>query len=161
MVPLCAIAALAVVGTVRAGSEAVPSASTVLKDIEAEGAAAIFRRLWQDERTFDAVCDAIEQGDPGWLEVSARLKPVSDGAAALSLNFSVARALPRDPRRVLRLVGHGFRLEDICTSPFVEPDAGVAEAYETLALAALAAVSEPKLERVAKECVVKVRLPKP
>ena len=140
--------------------EPIPSAASILADIKSDGAKAVFGRLWSNEAKFDAVCDAIEGAEPKWLEVAANLKAVSDGAAALSLNFSVARALPRAPSRVLALVGHGFALEDICTSPYIEPDPGVAEDYEKRALAALATVSDSHLKALADRCTSRVRIPK-
>ena len=140
--------------------EPIPSAASILDDIKAVGARTVFGRLSSHEAQFDAVCDAIEGAEPKWLEVAAHLRPVSDGAAALSLNFSVARALPRAPTRVLALVGHGFALEDICTSPYIEPDPGVAEDYQTRALAALATVSDSRLKALVQQCATRVRIPK-
>jgi len=131
-----------------------------LAEIKSEGAKPVCSRLFDDTATFDAICGAIERGEPIWLDVAASLKPGSDGASALSLNYSVARALPRSPSRVLALIGHGFSLEDICTSPFIEPEPGLAEDYEKRTLAALANVSEPNLKGVAADCAVKVRHPK-
>ena len=78
----------------------------------------------------------------------------------MSLNYSVARALPASPARVLGLVGRGFSIDDICTSPFIEPESGVAERYEQRALKALANLSDSALRAVAEQCAVRIRLPK-
>jgi len=146
--------------TAIAAAEPLPLASTLLGEIESNGPRTVLKRIWADAPEFDAVCAAIESANPDWLEVARRLRPVSDAAASLSLNYSVARALPVAPQQVLGLVGRGFTIEDICTSPFIEPEAGVAEQYEQRTLQALAQVKDPKLSSIAKRCAVRVRLPK-
>ncbi|HSL78271.1 MAG TPA: hypothetical protein VK877_01305, partial [Pseudolabrys sp.] len=101
----------------------------------------MLRELWKNELQFEEICGAIETGRSEWLEVARLLRPVSDGAQTLSVNYSVARALPKAPSRVLRLIGQGFAVEDVCTSPFIEPEPGLAERYEEDALRALAGLS--------------------
>jgi hypothetical protein len=133
----------------------------LLAEIDASGPKVVLARLWANEPQFEAVCARIETGDVQWLEVARRLRSVSDAAASLSLNFSVARALPTAPVRVLQLVGHGFLISDICTSPFIEPEPGVAERYEARALKALATLQDTQLSTRAEECAARVRLPSP
>src|SRR6266849_3067422 len=128
-----------------------PSARALLSEIDLSGARVVLRRLWANEPQFEALCTFIESADPNWLEVARRLKSASDAAASLSLNYSVARALPVAPDRVLKLVGQGFTIDDICTSPYIEPQAGVAERYEQRALRALASLSDPALGAVARQ----------
>lgn len=135
------------------------SARALLDRISKEGGREVIWDLWEHEAYFDRVTTMIESGDPSWLKVAAALRPFSDAGASLSLDYAVARALPKAPSRVLALVGHGFSIEDICTSPFIEPDAGVAEAYEQKALAALATVQAPALAPIAAKCSERVRLP--
>ena len=86
---------------------------------------------------------------------------VADAATALTLDFSVARALPGNPARVLGLVDRGFALQDICTSPFLEPEPGAAEAYAHRALVALESVSQPPLEAQARKCAEAIRASNP
>ena len=140
-------------------SPEVPEAAVLLSEIEASGPKAVLGRLWANESQFNAVCDRIEAGDPTWLEVARRLRPASDAAASLSLNYSVARALPAAPGRVLGLVGHGFTIQDICTSPFIEPEPGVAESYEARALRALSTLRGTQLSGLAEQCAARIRLP--
>ena len=109
--------------------------------------------------SFERVCHMIETADPKWLEVARLLKPASDAGLALSLNYSVARALPRAPERVLALIGHGFTVEDVCTSPFIEPEPGVAENYQRRTVAALRGVRAPGLSSVVSECLAGVEVP--
>ncbi|MFI3487927.1 hypothetical protein, partial [Klebsiella pneumoniae] len=122
-----------------------PSAQAVLNRIANEGGRKVLWDLWQHEREFGQVTSGIESGDPAWLEVAAALKPFSDAGAS--------------PERVLALIARGFKVEDICTSPFIEPDPGVAEAYERRTLAALSRMKGAALGSVAAECAAQVRLP--
>jgi hypothetical protein len=143
---------------VRAGDTG-PSAHALLGRIAKEGGRKVLWDLWERDEAFGRVVSGIESGDPSWLKVALALRPFSDGGASLSINYAVARALPKAPNRVLALVGHGFAVGDICTSPFIEPDPGVAEAYERQALVALSKVKAPALAPIAAECSKQVRLP--
>lgn len=136
-----------------------PSAQAVLNRVANEGERKVLWDLWRHEREFGQVTSGIESGDPAWLEVAAALKPFSDAGASLSINYAVARALPKTPERVLALTTQGFKVEDICTSPFIEPDPGVAEAYERRTLAALSRLKGTSVASVAAECAAQVRLP--
>jgi hypothetical protein len=128
----------------------------LLAQIAEQGAASVLKRLWNDSEAFDKVCTAIETADPTWLRVAQRLRPVSDAAAALSLDYSVARAIPKAPERVLALIGNGFNVGDVCTTPFIEPDPGVAERYRREAAAALRKVKKAKLAKVRDQCLAGV-----
>jgi hypothetical protein len=140
-------------------SPQLPKPEVLLSEIEASGPKPVLSRLWADEPQFEALCGRIETGEPSWLEVARRLKPASDAAVSLSLNYSVARALPVAPARVLGLVDRGFSVSDVCTSPFIEPEPGVAERYEARALQALATLAGTRLGPLAEQCAERVRLP--
>lgn len=135
------------------------SAQALLKRIASDGGRKVLWDLWEHERQFDQVVSGIESGDPSWLKVAVALKPFSDAGASPSINYAVARALPNAPERVLALTTHGFNVEEVCTSPFIEPALGVAEAYERRALAAPARMKGTALAPVAAACAVQVRLP--
>jgi len=135
------------------------SSAALMSRIDKEGGSEVLHDLWEHETEFNQVTSRIESGDADWLQVAARLLPFADGATSLSLHYAVARALPKEPNRVLALVGHGFDAGYICTSPFIEPDPGVAEAYERQTLAALASIKDPALRPIAAECSKGVRLP--
>lgn len=154
---LTAITLVISTGVTSATTLDVPSASGLLARIEKEGGRKVLSDLWEHEETFEQVTLHIESGDARWLTVAVQLRPFADGAVALSLDYAVARALPKEPRRVLELMHHGFG--NICTSPFIEPNPGVAEAYERQALAALASIKNPLLQPLAGECAKGVRLP--
>ncbi len=149
---------LALALAVPASAAGGPSAADLLKRIADQGGHKVLWDLWEREKEFYQVMSDIESGDPSWLKVAAAFKPFSDAGAALSIDYSVAFALPQAPERVLALVGHGFNLEDVCTSPFLEPEPGEAEAYEKKALSALARINDPALKPVAARCAAQVRL---
>ena len=143
------------------GCERSTSADALLAEIERTGPRPVLERLWTNGEQFDATCAAIETAEANWLEVARRLKPVSDAAASVSLNYlnySVAKALPLAPIRVLALVGRNFTVDNICTSPFIEPEPGVAKCYEDQTLQALAAIDDPAFTSLARQCAEGVRL---
>jgi hypothetical protein len=142
-----------------AGGSTAPSAKVLLARIAKDGGRNVFWDLWDHEKDFGRMLARVESGDASWLQVATALRPFADGSASLSLDYAVARALPKAPSRVLALVGHGFDVDYICTSPFIEPDPGIAEAYEQQALAALSTVKAPALAPIAAECSERVRLP--
>ncbi|MCU1215111.1 hypothetical protein JAK24_01865 [Stenotrophomonas maltophilia] len=156
MIVLLLVLALASQAAVAADR---PLAQVVLNRVANEGGRKVLWDLWRHEREFGQVTAGIESGDPAWLEVAVALKPFSDAGASLSINYAVARALPKTPERVLALTTQGFKVEDICTSPFIEPDPGVAEAYERRTLAALSRLKGTSVASVAAECAAQVRLP--
>lgn len=135
------------------------SAQEILGRIENEGGRKVLSELLEEDGELRVVVSGVESGNSLWLNVATAFRPFSDASVSLSLNYAVARALPKEPSRVLALVGHGFSVDDICTSPFIEPDPSVAETYERQALAALSKVGTPALKSVAVECSKKLRLP--
>lgn len=160
LMKVCVVAAmLACVLTALAASPGSLSSDVLLQRIKQQGGQRTLAELWQDRQAFDGILNRIATGELQWLEVARRLRPFSDAGASESIDEAVARALPAQPHRVLSLVGHGFELEHICTSPFIEPEPGVAEAYERKTLAELAKVSEPRLASIARKCAMRVRLP--
>ena len=144
-----------------AGAVGRPAPEDLLARIERQGGREVLRALWDDERAFEDVLEGIETGEDAWLRVAQALQPFADGAASLSLRYALARALPGAPARILGLAGHGYAVDDLCTSPFIEPGPGVAEAYEREALAALGTVRAPALAGIAARCAERVRLPPP
>jgi len=129
--------------------------------IHKEGGRAVIKDLEANESAFEEILSHIDSGDGAWLKVALLLKPFSDAGTAEGLDYAVARALPNAPVRVLSLIGHGFDLDYVCTSPFNEPEPGVAESYERKTLGALASVREPHLKVLAAECAKRVKLPSP
>lgn len=128
--------------------------------IRATSARKVLSDLWQDDRVFGALLDHVDRGETKWFGVWLKLREHADGGVSESIDMAFARAIPRAPRSVLHLVGHGLRLDAVCTSPFIEPEPGLAENYERKALRALAGVKDSDLEQLAQDCAKGVRLPK-
>ena len=136
------------------------TASDMIARINRDGGKQVLADLWEHEPEFDAVISGIESANRDWLQVAALLKPFSDAGSSEQIDMAVGRALPKDPQRVLHLIGHnGFQLDFVCTSPFDEPAPGVAKEYERRALAALATLNDPDLKSVAAECAKHIKLP--
>ena len=108
------------------------------QEIKTKGAELVVARLTSDYKMteFEKITKKIETGSEEWLEVARLLMPGCDGAAALGLEYAVARALPKAPRRVLELLSDSkddqsgtFAVDLICLSPYIEPGPGVAEKH--------------------------------
>lgn len=134
-------------------------AQQINAEIDGKGAKAVIAALDQDPVRFGKVGDAIATADPVWLTIALRLRAGSDAGTGEALSQSLARALPNAPERVLALAGHGYSVGNLCSSPFIEPAPGVAEAYEAKALAALQSVTDPTLKTTVEECIKGVTLP--
>lgn len=131
--------------------------ASLLSAIDAKGPRKVLDDvLEENDIAFDSICHSIESGDPQWLEVARRLRPGADAFVAESLDYAVARALPKSPKAVLGLIGHGFTLDRVCTSPFNEPEAGIAETYQKAAAEALKTVTSPKLRVIRDECLKRI-----
>lgn len=75
------------------------------------------------------------------------------------LVVEIGQQLDTDPAAVLALADNGFAIDDICTSPFIEPEPGVAQAFEKDAKAALATVTDPALAARVRACEKGITLP--
>ena len=128
-------------------------------EIDSKGAKATLVALDQDDARFGKVSDAIATADPVWLTIALRLRAGSDADTGETLSRALARALPNAPERVLALLGRGYDVDNLCTSPFIEPAPGVAEAYEAKAIAALQSVTDPALKTTVDKCIKGVTLP--
>ncbi len=77
-----------------------------------------------DGKVFGALIEKVQSGDARWLQVAARLRPVSDAGASERLDGAVSDALPRAPGRVLRIAEPGaapggFSIASICSGRFL------------------------------------------
>ncbi len=135
------------------------SPEKILLRIQNEGGKKVLWSLWENQEQFGAMLDLAAAADPRWIEVFRQLRPYSDAGASEMIDMSVARALPLTPETILNLIGSGFELEFICTSPFIEPEPGIAERYEEKTLEALAHIKDPKLKILAQKCAESIKLP--
>lgn len=135
------------------------SPEKILLRIKDEGGRNVLWSLWENQEQFGAMLDLAAAADPRWIEVLRQLRPYSDAGASEMIDMSVASALPLNPEAILKLIGNGFELDRICTSPFIEPEPGIAEKYEKKALDALAHIKDPKLKNLAQKCAESIKLP--
>ena len=143
----------------RAEEPGVSDPAELRAEILERGPRTVLRRLWSRDQEFERACAQIATGDSQWLEVARLLKPASDAAASLSLRFSVARALPAAPREVLGLVGRGFTLRDLCTSPFIEPEPGSPRSMRSKRLRHSLSSKVPSLRLVHKSALREFAFP--
>jgi len=94
----------------------------------------------------------VKNGDVVWLNIASKLRSVSDAGGSLSLDFVVSRGLPYEPELVLSGVDLGFRLERLCTIPFIEEEQGVVDDFVGGAKSKLYELAS-KGEGRAEECV--------
>ena len=129
-------------------SSSEPTAANLLERIDRDGGDRVIRELWAAHEPFEFMCAQISTGDPQWLQVASRLKPFSDAGASLSLNVSMARALPKQPSAVLELIEPPWRLEIVCGAPFIEPPSEEVQAYLEKAISVL---SQPLSESLGEK----------
>jgi hypothetical protein len=143
-------------------------ASRIIKEIKVKGAKSVLAGLTSKYMTrFKEVCDKIESGKNEWLVVASLLAPASDGSATLDLEYSVALALPKEPRQVLAVLaetehdpGGAFLVDNVCLSPYIEPEPGVAEKYlldTEKALESTDTSDNPRLNRLRLKCLKNIR----
>lgn len=135
------------------------SPEKILLRIKDEGGRNVLWSLWENQEQFGAMLDLAEAADPRWIEVFRQLRPYSDAGASEVIDMSLARALPLNSEAILNLIGNGFELDHLCTSPFIEPKPGIAEKYEEKALESLAHIKDPKLKDLAQKCAESIKLP--
>jgi hypothetical protein len=133
------------------------SPQKMLNEISVKGPKRVVREYADNQQLWDVFLQYIESGKAEWLRVAFNLKPGTDAGTSEDLNFSVARALPKNPRGVLKLIGKRFSFEEVCTSPFIEPEPGVAEKYEKEAQNALSQVGSGLLAKRARKCLKRIR----
>ncbi len=96
--------------------------------------------------------ESIEEGSPDWLRVALLLRPGTDAASALSLDFAVARALPGQPENVLSIVSDGYPLSSVCRVPFIEDEEREVQWLEA-AVEILELEAERGLQALSSECL--------
>jgi hypothetical protein len=127
------------------------SAELVLSEIKLKGADSVARRIDADESFGRSVMNGIATGDSAWLDVAGKLTPAS-GPAEGSFSIALASALARSPARVLALLGPKYRVEDVCSIPFLKPESTIVASYHQEAVTALSRVRSDSLIPVRDSC---------
>ena len=108
---------------------------------------------------FDKVLYAIATGDPRWLALVPRLEPGTDAGTAESLRIVVAKALPKNPAGVLRLIARKPSWRSACSYPMIEPTRQETRAYFREALPAVKSVRDPALRAAKRICLSELLKP--
>jgi len=91
--------------------------SELIKQIDRRGPRGVIRELFDRDEDWSDVLRNVARGEPGWLEVAARLQEGSDAHAGEELVEAVRSALTESPERVLELCRKSFPLNEICGAP--------------------------------------------
>jgi hypothetical protein len=126
-------------------------AELVLIEIKLKGADSVARRIDADESFGRSVMNGIATGDSAWLDVAGELTPAS-GAAEGSFSIALASALTHAPARVLALLGPKYRVEDVCSIPFLKPESTLVTSYHEEAVNALSQVRNDSLTAMRDSC---------
>lgn len=137
-----------IIGQVKAAPSAVtrPSKPNKMPDatlarvrsrITRDGPLKYLRSVSESDSDWQHLLDKLSTADPMALSLAKRLRPSADASNAEALDISAARGLPYAPIAVLDLVHAGASVSALCTSPFIEPEAGVEKRYNQKAVAAL------------------------
>jgi len=145
-----------------------PTAGELNAAIGREGAREVlWKGLWPADngKVLGALIEKIRSGETGWLQLAARLRPVSDAAASEKLDSAVSDALPRAPGRVLRIAELGaapgsFSIASICSGPSLRTEDSAPESarrwYEN-SERALMGFRSPALESKRTACLAEVK----
>lgn len=109
--------------------------------VERQGAKSYLMETFDNHEQWFAHTKALQQGldngDDAALNVVSKIKAVSDAGASVSLNFMVARAIPKNSNIVSSSVKSGFELSGICNVPYIEEEQEVVDEYIKNAQASL------------------------
>lgn len=149
-------------GSAHARGASAPSsaeAQAILDAIARRGARPVLDEIYAREARWRPVIEGVVSGQPKWLEVAARFKPVALRNLSLSqeLTVAVSRALEREPAQVLAVLEGAFDTDAVCSLNTVEDSLG--EDYD-LALRtverrerAVARVASPALAERRDDCL--------
>ena len=102
---------------------------------------------------YDIVLSGVSSGDHRWLALVPKLKAGTDAATSLALVVSVAEALPRNPKAVLRLIKADPSWRRACTYPMIEPTKAEERIYFSKAIPAVRLVRDPDVQSVKRACL--------
>jgi hypothetical protein len=129
-------------------------AKTVSAEIDSQGPAIVLKKFTSGSgRQWKTVLHGIESGSPAWLEVAAKLLTASDAGHTTDLYFSLAMALTRNAAGVLAMVGPNLPIKQVCSVPYIEPDAETIAKHRKKARAALEKVNSTDLASQKAACL--------
>ena len=153
-----AAASLALLVALSAGDAAAAGALTpsdIAAEIDTHGAEAVVARLFKNG-DYDRVLGHIDTGDASWVALAPKLAPGTDAGTAEALPIALAFALPRNAAAVLAVLDPGSSIldpESVCGVPFIEDTVKDIPGYVRRAKAAVAKISDPKLQVSKTACL--------
>jgi hypothetical protein len=138
-----------------AGAESSLSSSpeAILQAVEREGAAAVVVWLKNDPHEWKHVLGQIEQGSTPWLKVGRALQPGTEVGTRHPLDVALLSALPNNPGQVLRWIGQGVSLDDVCSVPRAEWDRAQIREYLARAKKSLKKPLPADIEPIRVQCI--------
>lgn len=136
-----------------AGNPLSSSPEVILQAVEREGAQAVVARLKNDPHEWKHVLGQIEQGSTPWLKVGRALQPGTGVGTRHPLDVALLSALPKNPGQVLRWIGQGVSLDDVCSVPRAEWDRAQMHEYLARAKKALKKPLPADIEPIRVQCI--------
>jgi hypothetical protein len=144
------------------GADAKPSdfqlkPESLLQEIKSKGAGAVVFKLYDDSNTWNYILKKIATGDRSWLGIAVALHPGSDAGSSEMLTLAVGEALEHNPLNVFQIAPKDYQLSFICSGPDVDDNRY--DSYElsmkaiNLRIKKVAAIKEPSLMNMSKECI--------
>ena len=132
----CALIAL----TAGAQARELTSAQ-IAQDIRSHGARSVVQTLDHAGR-FDTVLSRIASGKADWIRLAPDLAKGTDAGNSTSLSIALAKALPRNPRTVVKALRHDSVIgaDSVCGLPFIEPTQSEVTTYLDKAIPAVTGV---------------------
>jgi hypothetical protein len=135
------------------------AAAAILDQIQRRGPRPVLDELYAREARWRTVVQGVASGDPTWLAVASKLKPVATRQVPIvqDLTSAVARALERAPANVLAILNQAFDTDNVCSLNTLEDSLG--HDYQTALRTverrekAVAAVNDPALGERKEECL--------
>ena len=129
------------------------SPEAILLAVEREGAQAVVARLTRDPHEWKHVLGQIEQGSTPWLKVGRALQPGTGVGTRHPLDVALLSALPNNPDQVLRWIGQGVSLDDVCSVPRAEWDRAQVREYLGRAKKSLKQPLPADIEPIRARCI--------
>jgi hypothetical protein len=135
-----------------------PDVGEISRDIDAKGARATVISLDHQQR-FDAVLEQVASGDAVWIQLAGRLASGADAEDAIGLTVALAKALPKNPEAVLRVLDNGpvTGTDAVCGVPFIEPTQDEVKTYLEHAIPAVTHVADAVNPSRRSACLASLR----
>lgn len=126
--------------TTVAQAQALTSAQ-ISQDIRSHGAKSVVQTLDHAGR-FDTVLSRIASGKTDWIRLAPDLAKGTDAGNSTSLSIALAKALPRNPRTVVKVLRNDSVIDadSVCGLPFIEPTPSEVTTYLSKAIPAVTGV---------------------